>query len=460
MANNKLTWQELRKALAENAHCSEQEADSFLNALLESVVEGLKQDKQVKIKGLGIFSLKAVAPRKSVNIATGEDFTIEGYNKISFNAESMLKESVEKRIENSQVETMVEELKNDPIKKLGEQANEIVDILAELGQAPETKEVITDTKKNTAEAETVLEESVAVEIASKPEITEKAKEPVAAPVNKKKRRWTWLLWVIVVILLAGAIGAAVYYQEQIIGWWQCTKIMERPIKRSQYHDIITTRKTPKTALQSKTDEYNPKFGNIRETIIGWWESIQCWKETAEEEIDTTTPISTYILPTQSQTSTLTNANIGELNYNCTPGLQLAVDTMSADTVDETVEETIEETIEEVGVMAEVIKEASEEVIVEETPTTALIDQPREYTTFIGTEVVGKDSRLTLIAYKYYGNKDLWVFIYEANRDIITHPARVTPGQKLRIPQLENKYLDLSNPELRQLVDFLTTEYLK
>lgn len=460
MANNKLTWQELRKALAENAHCSEQEADSFLNALLESVVEGLKQDKQVKIKGLGIFSLKAVAPRKSVNIATGEDFTIEGYNKISFNAESMLKESVEKRIENSQVETMVEDLKNDPIKKLGEQANEIVDILAELGQAPETKEVITDTKKNTAEVETVLEESVAVEIASKPEITEKAKEPIAAPVNKKKRRWTWLLWVIGAILLTGAIGAAVYYQEQIIGWWQCTKIMERPIKRSQYHDIITTRKTPNTALQSKTDEYTPIFGNIRETIIGWWESIQCWKETAGEEIDTTTPISTYILPTQSQTSTLTNANIGELNYNCTPGLQLAVDTMSADTVDETVEETIEETIEEVGVMAEVIEEASEEVIVEETPTTALIDQPREYTTFIGTEMVGKDSRLTWIAYKYYGNKDLWVFIYEANRDIISHPARVTPGQKLRIPQLENKYLDLTNPELRQLVDFLTTEYLK
>ena len=460
MANNKLTWQELRKALAENAHCSEQEADSFLNALLESVVEGLKQDKQVKIKGLGIFSLKAVAPRKSVNIATGEDFTIEGYNKISFNAESMLKESVEKRIENSQVETMVEELKNDPIKKLGEQANEIVDILAELGQAPETKEVITDTKKNTAKAETVLEESVAVEIASKPEITEKAKEPVTVPVNKKKRRWTWLLWVIGAILLTGAIGAAVYYQEQIIGWWQCTKIMEKPIKRSQYHDIITNRKTPKTSVPLEKDETNVVFENIRETIIVWWESIKFWESATEEEIDATTPISTYTLPTQSQTSTLTNANIGELNYNCTPGLQLAVDTMSADTVDETVEETIEETIEEVGVMAEVIEEASEEVIVEETPTTALIDQPREYTTFIGTEVVGKDSRLTWIAYKYYGNKDLWVFIYEANRDIISHPARVTPGQKLRIPQLENKYLDLSNPELRQLVDFLTTEYLK
>ena len=135
MANDKLTWLELRKAVAEYANTSEQEAGQFLSALLEGVVEGLKTDKQVKIKGLGSFSLKAVAPRKSVNIATGETFTIEGYNKLTFNAESMLKESVEKRLEQPKTEAVMAEINNDPIKKLGEQATEIVDILAELGQA-------------------------------------------------------------------------------------------------------------------------------------------------------------------------------------------------------------------------------------------------------------------------------------------------------------------------------------
>ena len=138
MASNRLTWQELRKAVVEYANCTEQEADNFLNALLESVIEGLKQDKQVKIKGLGVFSLKAVAPRKSVNIATGEDIIIEGYNKLTFSAESMLKESVEKRIEQPKTEEVMAEINNDPIKKLGEQANEIVDLLADLGQAPNT----------------------------------------------------------------------------------------------------------------------------------------------------------------------------------------------------------------------------------------------------------------------------------------------------------------------------------
>ena len=135
MANDKLTWTELRKAVAEYANTSEQEAGQFLNALLGGIVEGLKTDKQVKIKGLGSFGLKAIAPRKSVNIATGEAFTIEGYNKLTFNAESMLKESVEKRLEQPKTEAVMAEINNDPIKKLGEQADEIVDILAELGQA-------------------------------------------------------------------------------------------------------------------------------------------------------------------------------------------------------------------------------------------------------------------------------------------------------------------------------------
>ena len=84
MANDKLTWVELRKAVAQAANLTEQETGQFLNALLDALVEGLKEDKQVKIKGIGTFSLKAVAPRKSVNIATGETFTIEGYNKLTF----------------------------------------------------------------------------------------------------------------------------------------------------------------------------------------------------------------------------------------------------------------------------------------------------------------------------------------------------------------------------------------
>ena len=97
--------------------------------------------------------------------------------------------------------------------------------------------------------------------------------------------------------------------------------------------------------------------------------------------------------------------------------------------------------------------------VEETVVT-LADQPREYVNFIGIERVGQDSRLAWIAYKYYAQKDLWVFIYEANRDLIKHPSKVHPGVYIRIPELSEEYRNLYNPELKQLVDSLAVEYLK
>jgi hypothetical protein len=88
-----------------------------------------------------------------------------------------------------------------------------------------------------------------------------------------------------------------------------------------------------------------------------------------------------------------------------------------------------------------------------------IDPPREYTKFIASERVNKDSRLTWIAKKYYGHKDLWVFIYEANLDLIKDPSHIEIGQYLRIPELGPCCNDINNPETRKLVDELTEQYL-
>jgi phage tail protein X len=90
----------------------------------------------------------------------------------------------------------------------------------------------------------------------------------------------------------------------------------------------------------------------------------------------------------------------------------------------------------------------------------LAEQPRHYYKFIGIERVAQNSRLAWISKKYYGEKDLWVFIYEANRSIIKNPDYIRAGQHLRIPDLDPKYRNLNNPELRQLVDSLADEYLK
>ena len=116
MGDNKLSWTELRRTLASRAGVSEKEANTFLNTFNEQLVAALKSDKQVRVNGLGTFKLQAVAPRKSVNVTTGEEITIEGYNKIAFVPEAGVKELVEGR-QPSAVSEANEPI--DPLKKLG-----------------------------------------------------------------------------------------------------------------------------------------------------------------------------------------------------------------------------------------------------------------------------------------------------------------------------------------------------
>ena len=57
---DKLSWTELRHAIAQRTGVSEKQVGSFLAALQEQLTEGLKKDKMVKINGLGTFKLQAV----------------------------------------------------------------------------------------------------------------------------------------------------------------------------------------------------------------------------------------------------------------------------------------------------------------------------------------------------------------------------------------------------------------
>ncbi len=43
--------------------------------------------------------------------------------------------------------------------------------------------------------------------------------------------------------------------------------------------------------------------------------------------------------------------------------------------------------------------------------------------------------LSALAKKYYGNANKYPAIFEANQPMLTHPDKIYPGQKLRIPRL-------------------------
>jgi nucleoid-associated protein YgaU len=43
--------------------------------------------------------------------------------------------------------------------------------------------------------------------------------------------------------------------------------------------------------------------------------------------------------------------------------------------------------------------------------------------------------LSAIAKEYYGNAGKYPVIFEANKPMLSHPDKIYPGQKLRIPAL-------------------------
>lgn len=181
---DKLSWTDLRHALALRAGVSEKKAGAFLSAFQDQLIEVLKTDKQVKINGLGTFKVQAVAPRKSVDVNTGEEIIIEGYNKLVFAPEAGVKELVEKQPKEI-----------DPLKKLGAQAEEIVDILGDLGQSPKE-----EVKEPEPEPVVIPEPVVQPEPVVIPEPV-KEPEPVVEPKPKKKYHFVRDTLICVVILL-------------------------------------------------------------------------------------------------------------------------------------------------------------------------------------------------------------------------------------------------------------------
>jgi nucleoid-associated protein YgaU len=50
-----------------------------------------------------------------------------------------------------------------------------------------------------------------------------------------------------------------------------------------------------------------------------------------------------------------------------------------------------------------------------------------------THVVASGESLSKIAKRYYGDANKWQRIFDANRDQITNPDLIHPGQQLKIP---------------------------
>ncbi len=82
--NNKITTSGLAAMIALATGKQKQLCEDFVSSLFRIVEHELKKGENVRIKGFGTFKLIDVEPRKSVNVATGEDYEIPGHTKVIF----------------------------------------------------------------------------------------------------------------------------------------------------------------------------------------------------------------------------------------------------------------------------------------------------------------------------------------------------------------------------------------
>ena len=382
MADNKLNNVHLRQAIIDRTDATEREANLFLRVLVEQIIAGLQGGEQIKINGLGTFRLQEMAPRKSVNVNTGEPFIIPGYTKVVFAPEVSMREMVEKNksvapIVNLNADTSaapVDEEALSPLEKLGRQADEIVGILADLGQDPRMPIAMEEEKESdsteVAASATVAEEEVAVEAVAEPEeVVEEAAEEVSVPAEEPTESPT---------------------EEPVV------EPIEEPVAS----------KEQKVSKERKERKYH----FLRDTLI----CVVC-----------------LLVVLAGGFLFLRGAMANWIDSLVAKREPVATDTVVAIPSTPMVEEITEDT-----------------AVIENAPELPVYQQ------FIATEEIREGSRLTWLAYRYYGNKDLWVYIYDANKDHLGNPNEIRVGTPIRIPRLTTEQRDTTLQTTREVMQRL------
>lgn len=76
------------------------------------------------------------------------------------------------------------------------------------------------------------------------------------------------------------------------------------------------------------------------------------------------------------------------------------------------------------------------------------------TKYVGMEVTKAGTTLSSLAEKYYGNANCWVYIYQANRDVIKTPDYLWTGTKLYMPILSEEEMHASKKAANALMEEL------
>ncbi len=413
MSKEKLSSQEIIDIVASKASVSKRASEEFLKVMISTIEEALLAGDTVKIKNFGTFKLHWNEPRKSVNVKTGEDIILAGYYKVNFTPEANLRDLVNEpfahldavQLDGTPVESVQKETESiDPLRTLNEQASEIKDILAEIMNFQSGNE---ETEKDNLEVTVQKEFEITEEEIPRQEHI----EVVQVTINET---------VVEITEIKKEQNEKVDASEPVI---VTEKVVEVEMPASVIDESVSDTK-------AETIETPIVVSDIKKSKTWLWVIIILIVLTASG-----TGLYFYFPPAKKTMSafgksikvTTTEAFINFSDWlNSKPQKQeipvtivIPKDTSAVDSVEED----------------EILPIDSLQL---------LFDNPRNYSEIIATETIKSGSRLTTMANKYYGLKDFWVYIYEANREKINDPDKIPSGTIIYIPKLDSRLIDKNN----------------
>lgn len=145
----KISVQDLSENLSSRNEMPRKDAELFVRSVFEIIEEYLKTDKIVKIKGLGTFKLVSMDSRESVDVNTGERILINGYVKVSFTPDPVLRDEINKPFSQFETVTLCENTDLSEFDKLDHQSeSELIGSDSVLEEADMSSEDNTDESEN------------------------------------------------------------------------------------------------------------------------------------------------------------------------------------------------------------------------------------------------------------------------------------------------------------------------
>lgn len=418
--NNKLLLQDLTDQLAEAGKIKKKDAEEFLRAFFKISEDALFEDGIVKINGLGTLKLVLVDARKSVNVSTGEEFEIREHYKVSFVPDAELKSAV------NQPYAHLEPVELDPV---------------------------VETSNASAEKKSMASK----EKAPKVEVEEKPTKP-KNPKKMKRSTIAWILFFLLIVLFGAwsLISNLKHNREEAAKVREIAQIDSLEADANLQADLAALEE------EGGTDSIDAEAADdsLESVIQSVANETGVAKPTPEAVVEKPVPVKAAASKTAApatKTATPVTKPIAPVTKTPAPVAKATEIKPTAPTVAKQVSPTTKSTA--TVAKATDVKTTSPTTVKAAPVKTAIPAKTTAPVEYIATVVLKPGDRLNLLSLKYYGDKIFWVYIYQANKDVIPNPDNVPVGITVRIPKPDPKLIDPKNEALVAKAKALQLKYI-